>query len=175
MKNSSFSRVLLIIIVGIVVYETIIGIYRKLKRRRAYALAKARAKSTGLPLLVIGDPYNGLMSIVTGPDYGCGTICLDLVGCSKCPNAIKGRLEDEIKKIDVNKYVIYVSCVLEYVDDLPLILSYLDNMNFENLFIVNVEWYSLMAYLYPYFLTNEQPPKYIIYQCPPWNKKIVYR
>ena len=41
--------------------------------------------------------------------------------------------------------------------------------------VTDVEWYSLAAYLYPYFLTNEQPPKYIIYQCPPWNKKIFYR
>ncbi len=116
-----------------------------------FALAKQRAKALGLPLLVIGDPYNGIMSIVSGPDYECGDVCLDLTGCEQCPIRIKGRLEDKIPNINLNEYVVFISCVLEYVDDLPLIHTYLSHMNPNNLFIVNVEWYALTAYIYPYF------------------------
>jgi hypothetical protein len=37
-------------------------------------------------------------------------------------------------------------------------MSYLDKMNQDDLFVVNVEWYSFMAWFYPYYLTNERPP-----------------
>ena len=76
-----------------------------------------------------------------------------------------------ISEINLNKYVIYISCVLEYVDKLPKILSYLNKVNKKDIFIVTVEWYSLNAYFYPYYLTNEQPPKNIIYLK---NNKIKY-
>ena len=34
-------------------------------------------------------------------------------------------------------------------------------MDQNDLFVVNVEWYSFMAYFYPYFLTHERPPQNI--------------
>lgn len=158
----------------VILYESSIGVSRKFKRRRVFEMAKRRSKEIGLPLLVIGDPYNGLMSITTGAEYECGDVCLDLTGCTRCPNGIKGKLEELLQTLKLDDYVVYISCVLEYVDDLELILSYLTKMNHKNLFIVNVEWFSLTAYFYPYFLTNEQPPKYIIIKCPPWSKDILY-
>ena len=48
--------------------------------------------------------------------YDCGDICLDLNGCGDCPNQIKGDLLDEIQKLESNKYVVFESCVLEYID-----------------------------------------------------------
>jgi len=148
----------LLIIIILIAYETAICILRKIKRRVMYKKAQERAKETGKKLLVIGDPYNGIASKTTGCDYGCGDLCLDLTGCPNCPKSIKGRLEDNIKELKLENYVVYISCVLEYVDDLPLIMSYLDKMNQKDLFVVNVEWYSLMAWFYPYYLTNERPP-----------------
>lgn len=148
----------LLIIIILIAYETAICILRKIKRRKLYKRAQERAKKTGKKLLVIGDPYNGIASKTTGCDYGCGDLCLDLTGCPNCPKSIKGRLEDNIKKLKLKNYVVYISCVLEYVDDLPLIMSYLDKMNQDDLFVVNVEWYSFMAWFYPYYLTNERPP-----------------
>jgi hypothetical protein len=134
---------------------------RKIKRRIVYQKAKKRAKLTGKKLLVIGDPYNGIASKSTGIDYSCGDICIDLTGCPACPESIKGRLEDTIGTLKLEEYVIYVSCVLEYVDDLDYINTFLDKVKPEDLFVVNVEWYSFMAWFYPYFLTKERPPKYI--------------
>ena len=162
------------VIVVIAVFDIIVGLVRKWKRRHIFAIAKKRSEETGFPLLVVGDPYNGLMSIMSGPDYECGDVCLDLTGCKMCPHGIKGRLEEKLRGIDLSRTVVYISCVLEYVNDLPLILGYLNKMDPNNLFIVNVEWFSLMAYFYPYFLTNEEPPKYVITECPPWQNKIVY-
>ena len=148
-------------IVFLIVYEIVICILRKIKRRTVYAKAKQRAHQTGKKLLVIGDPYNGLASKTTGCDYGCGDLCMDLTGCPNCPKTMKGRLEDTITDVNLNEYIIYISCVLEYVDDIEYIQTFLDKVDPEDLFVVNVEWYSLMAYFYPYFLTHEQPPKNI--------------
>jgi hypothetical protein len=168
-------KLVITVIILVLLYESMIGILRKLNRRRVFRMAKQRAEAVGLPLLVIGDPYNGLMSIATGPDYGCGDLCLDLTGCPRCPVGSKSKLEDACSHLNFDNYVVFISCVLEYVDDLPLIMKYLNRMNPDNLFVVNVEPYSLTAYLYPYYLTNEEPPKYVIYDCPPWQSKITYK
>ena len=149
------------IIIILIVYEVIICFSRKVKRRVMYKRAKERAKKTGKKLLVIGDPYNGIASKTTGCDYGCGDVCLDLTGCPNCPVSIKGRLEDTIATINLGEHIVFISCVLEYVDDLDYIMSYLDKMDQNDLFVVNVEWYSLMAYFYPYYLTGERPPSNI--------------
>ncbi len=149
------------ILVFLIVYEILICIIRKLKRRELFKRAQQRAKQTGKKLLVIGDPYNGLASKITGCDYGCGDVCLDLTGCPNCPVSLKGKLEDHISTINLDTHVVFISCVLEYVDDIDYIMSYLNEMDQDDLFVVNVEWYSLMAYFYPYFLTNEMPPKNI--------------
>lgn len=152
-----------IFIIIAILYETAIMYKRKMNRRKLFKKAQKRAKLTNKKLLVIGDPYNGVASISTGADYHCGDLCIDLTGCPKCTNSIEAKLEDVISKINLNEYVIYISCVLEYVDKLPKILSYLNKVDRKNIFIVTVEWYSLNAYFYPYYLTNEQPPKNIIY------------
>ena len=154
---------LLKVIIILIIYEIFVGFIRKLKRRTMYKKAQERANITGKKLLVIGDPYNGVASMSTGSDYSCGDICLDLTGCPECSNSIKGRLEDNIANINLDEYIVYISCVLEYTDDLNYIMGYLNKMDQNNLFIVNVEWYSFMAYFYPYYLTNERPPKYIFF------------
>lgn len=156
---------LLLIIFVIIIYEVCIMLLRKIKRRIVYQKAKKRAKETGKKLLVIGDPYNGIASKSTGIDYSCGDVCIDLTGCPMCPESIKGRLEDTIGKLNLDEYVVYISCVLEYVDDLEYINKFLDKVNKKDLFVVNVEWYSFMAWFYPYFLTKERPPKYIKGLC----------
>jgi hypothetical protein len=149
------------LILFLIVYEITICILRKIKRRVVYARANKRAKQTGKKLLVIGDPYNGVASKSTGIDYDCGDLCIDLTGCPKCPESIKGRLEDTIANIKLDEYVIYISCVLEYVDDLEYIQNFLNKVDPKDLFVVNVEWYSLMSCFYPHFLIGDPPPRYI--------------
>jgi len=50
------------------------------------------------------------------PVYGCGDLCIDLTGCDKCKNTIKGDIVDVLKTKKDNSYVIYESCVLEVLD-----------------------------------------------------------
>jgi hypothetical protein len=85
-------------------------------------MAVERASNIGKQLIVIGDPYNGPSNATFGCDYQCGDICVDITGCPKCNNGIKTKLEDIIDKIDLSQYVVYVSCVLEYVEDIDKIL-----------------------------------------------------
>ena len=49
--------------------------------------------------------------------YDCGDVCTDLLGCSDCENSIKGDILEVLKKMDDNQYVIFESCVLEYLDE----------------------------------------------------------
>ena len=153
---------ILLLLFLLIIYENIISnIIRKLKRRNQFKLASKRAQDTNKQLLVIGDPYNGMNSITTGSDYTCGDVCVDITGCPKCDNGVKARLEDYLPTINLDEYVIYISCVLEYVDDLPLILSYLNKVPYNDLYVVNVEWYTFTAYFYPSFLTGEPRAKWI--------------
>jgi hypothetical protein len=162
---------LLLLFIVLILYETIIMLKRKINRRNLFENAKKRAIETNKKLLVIGDPYNGVASISTGSDYNCGDLCIDLTGCPKCTNSIKTKLEDIISEINLNEYVIYISCVLEYVDELPKILSHLNKIDCKDIYVVTVEWYALNAFFYPYYLTHENPPKNIIYFK---NNKINY-
>ena len=134
-----------------------------MNRSRLFEEAQNRANETNKKLLVIGDPNNGVASIASGADYGCGDLCIDLTGCPKCPKSMKTKLEDVISKIDSNEYVIYISCVLEQVDDLPKILSYLNKVDPKDLYVVTVGWYSLTSYFYLNFLTDEPTMKNVIY------------
>jgi hypothetical protein len=152
---------IIILLFLLIIYENIISMIRKLKRRNQFKRASKRAQDTNKQLLVIGDPYNGVASIISGSDYTCGDICLDITGCPKCDNGVKARLEDYLPTINLDEYVIYISCVLEYVDDLPLILSYLNKVPSNDLYVVNVEWYTIAAYFYPFFLTKESQAKWI--------------
>ena len=48
-------------------------------------------------------------------------------------NVLRGALEDVLPTLDLSKYVVYISCVLEYVSDLQLIMSYLNQVPPENM------------------------------------------
>ena len=160
------------VVLTLFVYETVIFVNRKIKRRQIFKLAQQRSKQTGLPLLVVGDPYNGMTSKYSGIDYSCGDLCLDINGCPQCEHKLKMALEDFT---DFQSYIVFISCTLEYVNDLPLICKRLEKMNYENLFVVHIEPYSLTNWLYPNFITGEPPNKYIITVAPPFSRKIEYK
>ena len=49
--------------------------------------------------------------------YGCGDVCVDLVGCDKCEKSVKGDILNVLKKLPNNSHVIFESCVLEYIEN----------------------------------------------------------
>ena len=94
-------------------------VIRRRLRRIYYRTALQKAAELGKPLLVVGKPKAGFINNVVGQDYGCGDVCTDLVGCAPCPNDLKGPLEEVLPRLPTGGFVIYVSCTLEYVNDLP--------------------------------------------------------
>jgi hypothetical protein len=158
-------KIILFILFVVVIYELALSYTRYIRRKRIYALAKTKSQLVKKPLLVIGDPNNGSTNYLIGSSYGCGDVCLDLTGCPECPNGVKQKIEAYLPELENNSYVIFISCVLEYVDtqNLDFIHRELMRVSGGDLFIVSVEPLSLTAILYPTrFVTGERGPNQII-------------
>jgi hypothetical protein len=112
---------------------------RQRTRKKYYERSLALSKKTGKPLMIIGDPNNGCGSKTLGQTYGCGDICIDITGCPGCPNGVKGYLEDILPTIPDNSYVIFVSYVLEYVNNVDLVYSNLQRISGGDLYIAFVQ------------------------------------
>lgn len=146
-------RIVLLIILVIIINELIQGIIRQKQRNIVYNMAVERSKKTNLPLVVIGDPYNGLGSKFYNlfmKGYDCGNITVDINGAKKCPNGINNDILSYLKKQKSNSQILFISCVLEYVDDIEIIIDEIKRVSGsnDNIFIVSVNKYSLSAYFY---------------------------
>ena len=103
------------IIILILILEIISGLYRQYNRIIEYNKAYELSKELNKPLLVIGSPNNGFSSQIFGLTYPCGDLCIDIVGCEGCKNQIKGDALQVLKKMKDNSYIIFESCVLEFI------------------------------------------------------------
>lgn len=134
---------------------------RRQRRRDRFNEAQHRAAQTGKQLIVVGDPDGGVVNRFIGRDYDCGTLCIDKVGCLNCDNYVTGRLEDVLPTMETNSAVIYVSAVLEYVDDIDQVLAELQRVSGGDMFVVTVEPWTLTSVFYPgarrWF--HEAPPR----------------
>ena len=108
------------IIIILLILDISFSLYRAYKRYYLYKEASLKAKNTNKKLLVIGDPNSGFFNKNIYKCYECGDICLDINGCNDCSKQIKGDLVKEIKKMKSNKYVIFESCVLEYINNINM-------------------------------------------------------
>jgi hypothetical protein len=136
-------------------------VVRRWWRRRSYAAALRKAAEVGKPLLVVGRPQAGFVNKVVGPDYGCGDVCTDIVGCSPCPRELRGPLEQILPQLAPASHVIYVSCTLEYVEDLPRCIRELERVAVPGgLFVVRVAPGSSTFWLWP-------GAKWVIASAPP--------
>ena len=131
--------------------ESAAALVRFRERTSAFRLAVDRATALGRPLVVIGDPDGGMHTRLLRA-YGCGDVCVDLSGCPKCPMTIVADItKGPTPGIADDSSVVFVSCVLEYVTDLPAALAEIARMagRPENVFIVTVQPWTLTARLYP--------------------------
>jgi hypothetical protein len=146
---------------GLLGYELIGALSRHADRSNLFHAAERRAEATQRPLLVVGDPYGGVWTKIF-PAYGCGDVCVDLQGC-KCPVQIK---TDITKGVDLgaNAYVVYVACVLEYVEDIEA--AWLEILRLagsvDNIFVVRVQSWTLSSWLVP-------GAKWVIRKAPPYE------
>jgi hypothetical protein len=149
----------------IVIYELYKSHLRSIRRRVVYNKAVITAQNKHKKLLVIGDPDNGGHNMIFGRDYDCGDVCLDLVGCKNCENSMKAKIEDALPTFEDNSYVIFLSCVLEYIDkkSISFVLKELKRVSGGDLFIVTVDPHTITALFYPTrFLTGESSAKRLI-------------
>jgi hypothetical protein len=120
--------------------DTLLGALTKLRmQRHVYAMARRRAKQTGKPLLVIGNPTGGFMNrFVQG--YGCGDACVDLNGC-ECPHggtSVKSDLLASLLRMRDDSVVSFESAVLGYVDDIRAVVAELRRVTGGDMFAVHL-------------------------------------
>jgi hypothetical protein len=117
-------------------------IRRNWRRYKEYKKATMTSRQKNKPLMVIGSTDSGGISGQISSYlhlYGCGDVCIDMNGCKKCTTGITSRIEDILPTLKDNSYVIYVSVVLEYVDDLPTVIKELERVSGGDLFVVYMD------------------------------------
>lgn len=145
------------IIAFIILIEIILAFLRIIRRKYEFNKAKTLSKKLGRSLLVIGDPDNGGVNSIFGRSYGCGDLCIDIVGCNKCMKSIKGNALHILKQLPDNSYVIYESCVLEYINtiEIPSIIKEIKRVSGNHYFNVRVGPSLTHLYYWPSLWTGE--------------------
>lgn len=117
---------------------------RRQLRDSLFKQAQLRARALGRPLVVVGAPDQGWTA---GP--GCGDVTIDIAP-SQCPNFIQADLAKGTG-LESNSSVVFVSCVLEYVEDFEGSMRELHRIAGapENLFVVLVAPWTLAGQFYP--------------------------
>jgi hypothetical protein len=146
---------------------------RRQRQRTVFGLAEERAKATGKPLVVVGDPSRGVVVRWFGQTYQCGRVCVDTHGCPACETQIAGRLEDVLPRMESGSAVVFVANALEHVDDIALVATNLDRISGGDLFVTHVESASLVGWFWPgtrrriLFAPPEGPD--LVYRPLPWH------
>ncbi|MGB1016955.1 MAG: hypothetical protein ACPG4T_22650 [Nannocystaceae bacterium] len=132
-------------------YEGAVSMGRFDRRKKKFEAATKRSVATGRQLVVVGDPNAGLHTRLVQA-YDCGAVCVDLNGCPACPKSIAADITKGIEGLEDDSSVVYVSCVLEYVEAIEPAMSELKRIagSDDNLFLVFVDPWSLTAFLYPW-------------------------
>lgn len=136
---------------GLALAEGASALQRWRVRREVYDQAARRAAALHRPLVVVGDPDAGAHTRLYRA-YGCGDLCVDINGCPLCPVVqIADIAARPVPGVAADSAVVFMSCVLEYVDDAEAAVRELLRMagSPENLFTVSVQPWTLTATLYP--------------------------
>ena len=166
--NKIFRNTLLLLGTAAIGYEVkTVYIDRPKRRRLFFDLASKKATETKKPLLVIGDPYadNYAFSV----DYGCGDLCIDINDCLKCSNSSKHDINEGFPTFKDNSYVVFISCTLEYVDNIESVYKELVRISGGNLFVVALEAYSLKTLFARNLGYSKFNRKWRILKSPPSN------
>lgn len=132
----------ILLMASIAGWEVLWWARRRSLRTSTYQTAQRRALELVRPLLVVGAPDQGTTS-----GYGCGDLTVDLAG-STCPRSITADITKQIP-LDDSSVVVFVSCVLEYVDRLDPAIRELWRVSGGEMYIVRVEPWTLAAFFYP--------------------------
>jgi SAM-dependent methyltransferase len=131
------------ILAGVLAWEGAWWARRRLKRGAVYNDALRQSIATGKPLIVVGAPDAGVTS-----GYGCGHLTVDLIPRSSCPRFLRADISRPLPFPD-DSCVVFVSCVLEYVERFREAYDEIRRIAGPNLYIIRVEPWTLAAYVYP--------------------------
>ena len=132
--------VVLLVVTIIVMWDVLVQ--RNYRRFMLSRRAQRVAARTGKPLLVIGSPYLGGISGTIAKWLGlypCGDICVDIQGCQTCPNQSSMHAEQFLALQKPDSHVIFISCVLEYIDDIEGTIEQLRRVSGGDLFVVFID------------------------------------
>lgn len=174
--------IILIIILLVIFVELFTSVFRNIERSSTYLLAKKRAKETGRPLIVIGDPHNGFGTNMLGVSYGIGDYMIDMFPCKKClksPNTFAQDLIEALKTFKSDSCVIYTSCVLEFVPDMEGSIAEIFRVagHHTNVFVVHIQPYCPVAYGYlcPKSIIKHDGSRRVIKLAPPEFPTFIYK
>jgi hypothetical protein len=141
------------------------------QRREVYLQALDMSIKSKKPLLVIGDPFKGLSCGLFGAPYGLGDICIDLEPITE--GVIQADMFEYLKKLPNNSYVIFISCVLEYIpQDLNPIIQEIYRVA-SSIFVVHVQWHN---YITRYGYNYQGDKQYnLIISAPPNSREIIWQ
>jgi hypothetical protein len=110
------------------------------------------------PLLVIGALDRGSLSSKIGQllnlTYKHGDFCLDINGCS-CKNSIKEDIYIFLKKQKSKSFIIFISCVLDYIDNIDLVFKEIKRVSDDNFKIVYINNLIEFNFLGSYYENNK--------------------
>ena len=166
---------ILLILVAIF-YDSIF--VRNYRRFHYYKMASMQSKKLNKKLIVVGCPWSGGISGKISlflKLYKCGDLLIDKKEKSNCKNHIQTDLKKFLEKQNDNSMVIFVSVVLEYVDDLNETIVELERVAGRNLFIVPIDiiwerWFKINMGNY-----NHLKRKNLIIKWPPKFNKIEFK
>lgn len=164
-----------VIIIILIFNEIFQSYYRNYYRGSYYKMAAERALEIDKPLIVLGDPHNGIGSKFHGPAYGEGNFVIDISGCSKgiCENVIERDALASFRAFEDNSCVVFVSCVLEYIDqkDIDATIEEIKRVagSPDNIFVVTVGTASWASYYYRYSNggKHKDVPRRVFISAPP--------
>lgn len=126
------------------------SVLRSYKKIYGYAVASDRARATGKPLVVLGDPFAGNFNWFGKPDYPCGDMMIDIEAQEHCCNGIAEDVIELLPQMPDNSCVIYTSGTLEYIENLQDVLPEIYRVSGGDLYVTPLEAGSLKTAL----LTN---------------------
>lgn len=127
--------------IGVAAWEAGWYLHRGSLRQSVHAEAVAAAAALGRPLIAIGAPDLGASS---SPG---GDIVVD-IRPSTLPNSIVADICKPLP-FHADSCVVFVSCVLEYVDDYDAAVAELTRISGGHMYVVRVEPWTLTSKLYP--------------------------
>jgi hypothetical protein len=125
------------------------AVKRSYRKIYGYAIASDKARKTGKPLVVLGDPTAGNFNWFGKPDYPNGDFVIDIEKVNTT-NGVVADIRAVLPTMQNNSCVLYTSGTLEYINNLPQVLPELMRVTGGDLFVTNLEPDTLKAAL----LTN---------------------